>query len=877
MKKYIIGITLIVLILSLEIIFYKHYRNNTKFKSPKRKAKQELVKKPFGKPLKKEPDAITNEWMAYQRCYPYDEIKLESYSTGMKTAMERHKQATNTRNNWELVGPTNIGGRITDIEILPENPNTIYVGAASGGIYKTENGGENWNNIFTQASVISIGDIVIDPQNPNILFAGTGEANASSYSFLGNGMYRTLDSGENWENVGLENSGYFGRIIVDYENSQRVFTAACGNLFSPNSERGIFRSDDGGDTWDRKLFVSDSTSAIDLVQHPENPDILYAGMWERMRGLNYRKSFGETSGIWKTIDGGENWYELTTGLPNGNHVGRIGLTISNSQPNILYAFYDNENEVEVYKTETGGMSWDRVNDSQIQGINSSFGWYFGQIRVDPNNSERIYVLGVELWRSDNGGSNWVLLADYGNTNEIHVDHHAMYINPITGRILEGNDGGFYLSDDNGDNWEKIDNIPLTQFYDIEIDHTNPERIYGGTQDNNTIRTTTGSLDDWHPILGGDGFYCLVDHSNPNIIFAEWQWGNLNKSTNGGFSFFSINYEMSWDRTNWSSPLVMDPVDSSILYFGTYRVWKTTNSGENWIPVSDDLTNGDDGSSYHTVTTLAISPLSTQIILAGTDDSKVHISLDAGDSWNDVSEGLPNRWITRVATDPFDVNCIYATVSGFRWDESYPHVLKSNDWGENWFDISSNLPEIPINCIVLDPNIYNRIFVGSDSGIFMTENGGESWESVSAGIPNVPITSMKIHNPTRTLVIGTYGCSAYKINLDDGFVSQNESSITKPIAELLQNFPNPFQLMDSKRGTTRINYSIQKPSLVNISIYDIKGRKIKTLVNQRKDAGEWFVNWDGMDKFNKPVANGIFLYRLKLDSKTVLVKKMQVIK
>jgi len=877
LKKNIIGIALIIIFLVVQTILYIQYRSDSKFRKPTRKEKKEFVKKPFGKPLKKEPDAITNEWMAYQRCYPYNEIKLESYSLEMKKAYEMHRNALTMRNDWILAGPTNIGGRITDIEIMPEIPNIIYVAAASGGIYRTENNGNSWENVFTQAPVISIGDIAINPQNQEILFAGTGEANASSYSFLGNGMYRSEDSGNTWENVGLENSGYFGRVIVDYENSQRVYAAACGNLFSPNSERGIYRSDNGGDTWEQKLFVSDSTSAIDLVQNPENPEILYAAMWERMRGLNYRKSFGETSGIWKTTDGGDNWFELVTGLPAGDDVGRIGLAISNSQPEVLYAFYDNQNEIEIYITVNEGLSWTRVNDSQIQGLNSSFGWYFGQIRVDPNNANRIYVLGVELWRSDNAGSSWVLLADYGNTNEIHVDHHAMNINPITGRILEGNDGGFYISDDNGDNWDKIDNIPLTQFYDIEIDYTNPEQIYGGTQDNNTIRTTTGSLDDWHPILGGDGFYCLVDHTNPNIIFAEWQWGNLNRSNDGGSNFYSINEDMSWDRTNWSSPLVMDPVDSSILYFGTYRVWKTVNNGDDWVPVSDDLTLGDDGSSYHTITTLAISPLQSDIVIAGTDDSKVHISLDAGNSWEDISAGLPHRWITRVAADPFEVNSIYATVSGFRWDEPYPHVLKSSDWGQNWVDISSNLPDIPVNCIALDPEIYNRIFVGTDSGIFMTENGGELWVSVSTGIPNVPITSMKTHNPTRTLVIGTYGCSAYKIDLDNGFTFQNNSSISEPIADLYQNFPNPFHLNSGERTSTRIDYSIKKSSFVNISIYDIKGRKIKTLVDRNKDTGKWFVNWNGHDKSNNQVASGIYFYRLKLDNKTLCVRKMQIIK
>jgi len=560
-------ITFVIIVLSIVIYGTLLYKPALKHKII---SHPEFIETPCGEKIKKEPKALPNEWFGYQRAYPYHKIKHEAYLEGLQQATELHAQTRGNREyNWELAGPINVGGRITDLAIHPSSPETWYVGAASGGIYKTTNEGADWENIFTDAPVISIGDVAIDPNNEDIIYAGTGEANSSSQSFIGNGMYKSVNAGESWEHIGLENSAYIGRIIVDYSNSERVFVAATGTLFSPNEERGIYRSDDGGLTWDRKLFVTDSTAAIDLVQHPINPNILYATMWERMRGREYRLSGGYSSGIYKSVDGGDTWDELTNGLPYHDGVGRIGLAIAKSNPEVLYAFYDqqpvgNYSFLGIFKTTDGGASWVQTNDGNITDMNSSFGWYFGQICVDPANENRVYAMGVALCRTENGGDSWQIIADYGNMDEIHVDHHAMIIDEFTGRIVEGNDGGLYTSDDYGNNWDKINNIPLTQFYAIEMDFLNPERIYGGTQDNSTIRTMTGALDDWHVILGGDGFYCKVDHTNSNIIFAESQWGNLHRSLNGGNWFEYIADQMSNDRRNWSSPLSMHPVDPAVL-------------------------------------------------------------------------------------------------------------------------------------------------------------------------------------------------------------------------------------------------------------------------------------------------------------------------
>jgi len=812
----------------------------------------------------KGPGYLPTDWMDRQRTFPNGGIKTGVYLQAVRQAKELHAAAGRSDYSWVFAGPTNIGGRITDIEIPGESFNTVFVAAASGGILKTTNNGASWTNVFSDQATISVGDIAIDNANTNLMYAGTGEANSSSQSFRGDGIYKSVDGGTTWQHSGLELSAYIGRIVIDHSNSNRVFAAACGNLFTPDGNRGIYRTTDGGNNWERVLFVSDSTSAIDIVQHPTNPDVLYAAMWERMRGLNYRRSFGATSGIWKTTDGGDTWTELTTGLPQGNETGRIGLAISPSSPSLLYAFYDNQYEVAVYKTQNSGQNWTRTNDSYLQGMNSSFGWYFGQIRVHPDNPDRIYVMGVYLYGSSDGGNSW---SEMGY--EMHVDHHAMVFHPVTGRIYEGNDGGLYFSDNNGNNWNKINNLPLTQFYDIEIDRLNPARIYGGTQDNNTIRTWTGQTGDWDAILGGDGFYSIVDYTNSNIIYAEYQWGELHKSTNGGNWMNPINDYWSSDRVNWSAPVVMHPVNPQTLYFGTYRVWKTTNGGNSWSAVSGDLTNGDDGSTFHTITTLAISAIEPDIILAGTDDGRAHISTNGGSLWNDISTGLPERWITRVVTDPFDVNTIYVTLSGFRWDEPLAHVYKSTNLGQTWQPISNGLPELPVNAFVADPGEQGRYFTGTDAGVFMSENEGETWQSMNQGIGNVPITSMKIHADENFLLIGTYGLSAYKFDLNQ--LNVGIGKLIAPQGSLSIGTPYPMPFNPVNDGFLNFRIGAGQVANATISITDISGRNVYVAENLQLGQGFTLFKWNGRSNQGSMVGPGIYLLQVKAGGNKSSVK------
>ena len=791
------------------------------------------------------PKLHPGEYMSHQRMYPYDEIKQEVYFEAMDQARKLNDQSSKFDYEWEFAGPTNIGGRITDIECHPDSPETIYLGAASGGVWKSEDNGNNWDYSFEGINLISIGDIAIDPNNEDIIYTGTGEANSSSYSFRGDGLYKSIDAGATWQHSGLENSAYIGRIIVDYNNSNRLFVASCGNLFTPDPERGVYRSINGGSDWEKILFVNDSTSAIDIIQHPENPDILYAAMWERMRGLNYRHSFGDGSGIWKTTDGGDNWTELTNGLITGSDAGRIGITISKSNPDVLYAFYDLPySEVAVFRTNNGGDNWTQTSDWELQGMNSSFGWYFGQVRVHPQDEDMAWVMGVYMYKTSNGGDNWSEGTSWG----VHVDHHAMYFDEENNRILLGNDGGLYESNNNGNSWSKINNLPFTQFYALDIDYQNPSRIIGGTQDNNTVMTQ-GSTDDWYAILGGDGMYCLIDYSNSNVLYAEYQWGNLFKSTNGGNDMDYIGWQWEDDRVNWSAPLAMDPVNSQNLYFGTYRVYKSTNSGNSWSTVSGDLTKGTD-QYFHTITTIAVSPLNPDIVIAGSGDGLVHISENSGLSWENITDGLPDRWVTRVAGDPFDENTIYATISGFRWDEPLAHVYKSTDLGQSWTSISGNLPEIPVNDIVLDPENQGYIYVGTDAGVYFTNDGGSTWEGINDGIYSVPVVAMKIHNPSRTMVIGTYGVSMYRLNLDDmvtGVGEKKEKEFDFTV------YPNPFN--------NSINLSGPVDLVDDFRLFNANGKHII---------------WADKVKLNDlpDLPKGIYyLHLLGYDGKTVAVEKV----
>ncbi len=817
------------------------------------------------------PGTEPSDWAFRQRAYPYDELNYEQYREGAEQARVMREEAHAKKavaGVWDEKGPSNIGARLSDIEFHPDMNEVLFAGMASGGIFKTTNSGATWDPIFDDQTVLTIGDIAIDPSNPDVIYAGTGEPNAHSFSWFGDGVYKSSDGGLNWTNMGLTNSRYIGRIVVDPNDGNRLWVAATGVLFGTGGERGIYRSVNAGTTWSQVLFVSDSTAAIDLAIDPTKPDTLYAAMWERVRGLTYRQSGGLTSGIYRSFDGGDNWTQLTTGLPSGTGLGRIGLSVAPSSPNVIYASIENNNTFDgCYKSTNYGNSWSKMGGSQLDGVSSSFGWYFGQIRVDPSDSDRVFVLGQIMMRSENGGTSW---SEIAGSN--HVDHHAMAFDPFNAsRIFEGNDGGIYHSSNNGDSWTKLYDQPTNQFYAIEVDYQNPNKLYGGTQDNGTLRTVTGLPSDFHSIFGGDGFRCLVDPTDSNTIFAEYQNGNMYKSVDNAQNWsWGLNGVSSGDRRNWSTPYVMEPGMPSTMYFGTYRMWKSTNGADSWSSISGDLTNGDQGANFGTITTIAVAPSNPGVILAGTDDSNVWITTNGGSNWTDISASLPNRWVTRVAFDPTNAEVCYVTFSGLRWDENISHIYRSVNSGGNWTDISNNLPDSPINCMLVNPLDPTMLFVGSDVGVYYSSTSGAAWQLLGSGLPTVSTYDLILHPPTNTLFAGTHARSIWSIDLNVATAIASSDPPANRTVFGLAAAPNPFN------PTTTIRFHLAESGEINLAIYDIGGRLVRTLTEGEASSGEHRFQWDGKSDSGRDVASGTYFARLEAEG-TVTSRQLKLIR
>ena len=725
-----------------------------------------------------------SDWGWLQRVFPHGNADKTAHIEAIQQA--QHMRAASAElvhsNNqttdrlraiqWDFAGPENIGGRISDIEYNPLDPLIVYAGAATGGVFKSQDGGWTWQAIFDDQAMLSVGDIAVDPVNTNIIYVGTGEANGGHNNFPGGGVYKSIDAGNTWELIGLEQTVSIGRIVIDPTNTNRVFVAAIGSYFGPDPDRGVYRSTDGGTTWEKSLFISDSTGAIDIIINPQEPAKMLAAMWERVRRPHTSHLFGYTSGIHRTTDGGDTWTLLnaTNGLPEGEEqIGRIGLTLCQTQPDIMYALYtDGYDYKSSYQSTDGGINWIRIDtDREISRGTSGFSWYFGNIRVHPTNPQQVYVLDVSFMRSDDGGNNWPINYGYSNPYpNLHVDHHALAFHPTNpNTIINGNDGGINISTDGGTNWSKVSFLPVTQFYEIDMDQTNPERLYGGTQDNGTLRTLTGQTNDWDHILGGDGFFCIVDYTAPDIIYAEMQRGALHKSTNRGYSFsWALSGVNSSEPTNWSTPVIMDPNNHNVLYYGTNHVYRTVNGAGYWQSISPDLTKQLADSRLGTVTTIAVAPSNSNIIYAGTDDGNVWVTDNYGTNWSNITNDLPFRWVTRVAVDPTDGATAYVTFSGMKWKSPQPHVFRTQDMGETWEDISNNLPDAPVNIILVDPVYPEILYIGSDVGCYFSSNYGQSWQVLGEGVPVVPVYSMAIHKTLRRLAIGTYGRSMYVANL-----------------------------------------------------------------------------------------------------------------
>ncbi len=801
------------------------------------------------------------EWMYNQRAYPNNYINKEAY----KEAILQSKQIIANRSpeqagEWTFVGPLNTGGRVTDVAIAPDNDDHLYVATATGGIFRSYDAGSNWTPIFDQEAKLSIGDIVIASSNPQRIYAGTGEANGSATdgAYFGDGIYRSDNAGDTWTNVGLPESNHIGRIVVDPANPDRVFAAATGQLYGKNSERGIYRTTNGGGSWEQVLFVTDSTAAIDVAMNVANTNIIYAAMWERTRKPWQRDYGGVTSAIHRSLDGGTTWTELgvANGLPAPNaQTGRIGIAVSESDPATVYArFTTNEitNEFNgLYKSTDNGNNWTLVTPAgALSGIDANFGWYFGNVRVNPTNSSEVYIVGFDIAKSTNSGGSWQTLPG------MHVDHHALDFSRTNSNfMLSGNDGGAYISNNGGSSWTKFLNLPITQFYNIEVDKTQPERLYGGTQDNNTIRTITGGASDWNAIWGGDGFHVNVDPVDNNYIYVESQYGNLGRSTNGGNNFTNATSGISGsDRNNWNTPVIISPFDNEILYYGTNKLY-TSNRATFWTAISPDLTDGlhPSGSlAFGTLTAIASSYNNLDVIYTGSDDGNVNVTFDGGTTWTDVSAGLPDQYITSIAMVPSYDMVAYVTVSGFKYLDYTPHVFKTTDGGQNWIDISSNLPNIPVNDIIVYPT-ENILFVATDLNVWYSKDDGTNWTILGNNLPLTVVMDLKFHEPTQTLYAGTFGRAMHSYDVSD-ILSVGENELT---SNSIKIYPNP--------AISEFTISQNLSSEGTVQLYDISGKKIKELFRGNFGTNKNItVKTDG-------IAAGIYLVKVNSGKQSVTKK------
>jgi len=780
---------------------------------------------------------VPEDWFFLQRAFPSGQIDRTTYRSA-RAKMVRHTLETNplrSANTWNLVGPINIGGRITDIEMWPDDQQTILAGTASGGIFRSTDQGVNWTPVFDQMPTLAIGDLAISSSRPEIVYAGTGEANAGggSIAYDGSGVFRSSDRGTSWQSIGLENVGSIGRLAVHPRQPNTVYVAAMGHLFENNQDRGLFRTLDGGDSWEKVLYLNDSTGVIDVVLHPDDPSVIYAATWERVRRPQRRSYSGPSSGIWRSTDGGESWTRLSL-PPNGfnNKLGRIGLAVSPVSPEHItaYVVHPLGDLLGVYNSTDRGDSWSTLPVAGIDEV--SFMWWFGKIWMHPAEADHYYLAGLNMHELKPGADEWTRVFPGA-----HVDQHALVVHPQRPElIIAGNDGGIYISEDGGQSHRHLENLPITQFYTAHIDRSEANRLLGGTQDNGVIRTYDQQRAGWDILFFADGFRNMVDPRDSNVIFLSFQYGNLMRSTSGGRTFFRATSGIpGTDRTNWHTPIIMDPDQPRTLYYGSQRVYRTTNRGYSWDPISPDLTNGDPGGNltYGTLTDLSLSQLNKNLLYAGTDDGRVWRTDDGGQNWKDLSRGLPERWVTTVLASPLDTNEVFVTVSGFRFGEDMAHIYRSTDRGNTWRPIDRGLPDVPVNDLVFTR--FRTLYAATDVGIFRSDDLGQSWAPFQDGLPAAVVNDLDYDPDSDIMLAATFGRSMYQTRIADMTTGLEEEAFAKKTAI----FPNPTQDQIHIRWTSSSN----KPG--QLRLLDSRGRTVESVSiparGQRKEQShDWSV-------------------------------------
>jgi photosystem II stability/assembly factor-like uncharacterized protein len=805
------------------------------------------------------------------------------------------------RLEWRSIGPANMGGRVADVEGAPGNPNLVYVGSASGGVWKTTNGGVTWTPIFERQGTQSIGDIALEPNNPEVIWVGTGESNVRNSVGFGDGVYKSNDGGKTWKHLGLKETNTISRIVIHPTNPDIAYVAAVGHPFGANEERGVFMTTDGGKTWAKTLYIDANHSACDLEIDPSNPNILYAGMWYFERKPWTFKSGSEKGGLFRSIDGGRTWNKVTNGLPK--LLGRIGVRVAPSNPNVVYAIVESKDGA-LYRSDDKGETFKMVykNSNIVQR-----GFYYTRVRVDPTNENRVFAVSSPLYLSIDGGRTFKTISP-----RTHIDYHALWIDPKDPRHLwQGQDGGVAVSHDGGDSWEYLNNFPLGQFYQVYADNRLPfYYISGGLQDNGTWtgpsrnREPAGIMnDDWRMISFGDGFYAMNHPDDPELYLTESQSGNVVRTDmrnreqqavdpyagNGGGAAGNNKY-----RFNWNSPLVPSPHDKNTVYIAGNVVFKSTDYGKSWTKISDDLTTNnperqksaggpvaEENSSaeyFCTIISLVESPKQAGMIWAGTDDGNLQLTTDGGKSWTNLIKnvsGIPrDSSVSHVEPSRVNTNIAYVAFDRHKFDDYRPYVFKTTDGGKSFTNISAGLPaNAYVHGLCEDPRNPNLIYAGTEIGLFASYTGGGNWISLGLkNLPNVAVHDILVHPRDNDLILATHGRSFYIFD-DATPIQQMNAQILASDATLFDVRPGlrfatrftrygigdkPFTGPNPPGGALFYYYLKDKPadkSPFKLEIFDAGGKLIRELKSAPKERGinraVWDLSYEGV-RLRRPI-------------------------
>ncbi|MGB9428864.1 MAG: hypothetical protein WCC11_03145 [Gammaproteobacteria bacterium] len=685
------------------------------------------------------------------------------------------------------IGPAVAGGRVSVVVGVPGNPNIYYVGAASGGVWKSSDGGDTWNAVFSHSDSASIGAIAVAPSNPNLLWVGTGEANIRNDTITGAGVYYSPDAGKTWQSKGLKDAGQISAIVVDPKNPEIVLVAALGDPWGPNAERGVFRTDDGGKTWQKVLYVDERTGASSLVMEPGNPQVLFASFWSARRTPWTMINGSATGGVWRSTDDGLTWKKLTDGLPTGD-TGRITLAVSTSNPEHVYALIPTTHGT-LWSSDDLGDHWSMVSDNHALAVRQ---WYFAGMAVAPNDDNRIYFASLNLMESDDGGK-----TAHPIDRSVHVDHHAVWVDPQNPeRLLQGNDGGAYLSVNGGKNWRFLDTLPIEQAYTVSLDNQSPFHACIGLQDNSAWCGPASSLNqrgvtgkNWIPVVGGDGEYAVIAPSDPHIIYSDLEDGYTERydtrthlsrmirpTASYGLQNTSKTLAESEYRFNWTSPIAVSPTDADTVYLGAQVLFKSTDGGQHWQAISPDLTRNDkskqgipggpvyhdvsSAENYDTLLSITLAPTDPdKVIWVGTDDGLVQVTRDGGAHWSNVTPHGAPEWarVYQIGVSPFDAGTAYLSFDAHMINDDRVYVYRTDDYGKSWTKITDGLPaHTPVLVVREDPNRKGLLIAGTMTGLYYSQDGGGHWQPLKGDFPTVPVFDLKFAPATHSLAVATHG-------------------------------------------------------------------------------------------------------------------------